>query len=335
MEVAIIGAGFCGLAVAWHLINHDPSFPNLKVHLFDSKGIGQGASGIAAGLLHPFAGAHAKLNWRGQEGFQTTQDLLNIASKALGHPVTANNQGILRLALNQEQEQDFQLCADRYPLDAQWLDASACQALAPGCVQAPGLWIKNGLTIYSSAYLQGLWRACAERGVKLEKRKIHALNELQNYDLTIVTAGAETLQLLELASLPLTLVKGQVLEFSWPRNRAPLACALNSHVYMLMTETRTSCLVGATYEKGHQKALVDLEIAEREILPKAYELFPPLKEASLLNCYAGMRAVAPQHRPIIEQLSSSQWILTGMGSKGLLYHALFAKELIENIWNQN
>jgi glycine/D-amino acid oxidase-like deaminating enzyme len=331
MKIAIVGAGFCGLAVTWHLLNHDPSFPHLKIHLFDSKGIGKGASGIAAGLLHPYSGAHAKLNWRGQEGFQATKELLVVASEALGRSVTAQDEGILRLALNDEQLADFQLCATRYPHDTQWLDVAACQKLAPGSAPVPGLWIRKGLTIYSSLYLKGLWKACAQKGVKFEQNTIHSLKELAEFDCTIVTAGAETLQLPELASLPLSLVKGQVLEFSWPRNHAPLSCALNAHVYMLMTETRTSCLVGSTYERGHQTASIDIELAEREILPKAFELFPPLKEGALLNCYAGMRAVTSNHHPLMQQLSPKLWALTGMGSKGLLYHALFAKELVQNL----
>lgn len=331
MKIGIIGAGFCGLAVAWHLQHYSPPFPHLKIHIFDSKEIGKGTSGMAAGLLHPYVGAHAKLNWRGKEGFQATQQLLEVSSQALGQPVTAANAGILRLALDNEQLINFQRCAENYPDDAQWFDAATCQSIAPGCAYAPGLWIKKGLTIYSSLYLRGLWQSCTQAGAIFEQRTIRSLKELQDFDLTIVAAGAETLQLPELTSLPLTQVKGQVLEFSWPRNRAPLTCVLNSHVYLLMTETKTSCLVGATYEKGHQTALVDLAKATIDILPKAYELFPPLREASLMNCYTGMRAVAPYHRPLMERLSPSQWILTGMGSKGLLYHALFAKELVQKI----
>src|SRR5262245_29809957 len=107
MKIAIVGGGFCGVAVAWYLLNHFPPFPNLRLHLFDSKGIGRGASGIAAGLLHPFAGAHAKLNWRAFEGIRATQDLLKVASFTLQQRVTANNKGILRLALNEEQQSDF------------------------------------------------------------------------------------------------------------------------------------------------------------------------------------------------------------------------------------
>jgi glycine/D-amino acid oxidase-like deaminating enzyme len=333
MKIAIIGAGFCGLAVAWHLLDHIPSFPNLNVTIFDSKEIGKGTSGIAAGLLHPYVGAHAKLNWRGHEGFQATQELLKISSQALGRPIIANDHGILRLALNDMQLTDFQRCAELFPNETQWLDPSSSQTLAPGCAHAPGVWIKQGLTIYSSLYLTGLWKACALRGAQFEQQSIHSLQDMQDFDATIVTAGGEISHLPELSSLPIKMVKGQVLELAWPKHWPPLTCALNSQVYILMTETRTSCLVGATYEKGFKQAEIDLETAQKEILPKAFELFPPLKNAPILNCYAGVRAVTPQHLPMMLRFSPSQWILTGMGSKGLLYHALFARKLVESIWN--
>lgn len=329
MNIAIIGAGFSGLAAAWYLMNS--SLSQAKVHVFDPIEIGKGTSGIAAGLLHPFAGAHAKLNWRGFEGVLATKELIKVATQALQHPVTAPEEGILRLAISDDQIHDFQLCASRFPEDVQWLSPAACQQKAPGCANAPGIWIKKGLTIYSPLYLKGLWKACEKLGARFEQKTIHSLKELDHFDLIIVAAGAETLQLPELASIPLKAVKGQVLEFSWPRNRAPLSCPLNSHVYLLMTESRTSCLVGATYEKGHRSATIDLETAQRELLPRAIELFPPLKEASIMNCYAGMRVATPQHRPLLQRLAANQWVLTGMGSKGLLYHALFAKELVKQI----
>lgn len=331
MEVAVIGAGFCGLAVAWHILQYTPSLPHLKVTLFDAKGIGLGASGVAAGLLHPFSGAHAKLNWRGREGVESTQEMLKIASEAIGRPVTAKNKGILRLALSQDQKIDFQRCAESYPLETEWLDAASCQALAPGSGQGPGLWIKEGLTIYSSLYLQGLWMACESRGAQLKIKTIHSLEELSSFDAVILTTGAESRKIPELSMLPLKSVKGQVLELAWPENHLPLTSPLNSHVYILMTEGGKSCLAGATYEKGVQDDACDLETAKKEILPKAYELYPPLKGAQILNCFAGLRAVGPQHRPLMQRLSPTHWILTGMGSKGLLYHALFAKELVEKL----
>ena len=172
MKIGIVGAGFCGLAVAWHLLECASSKKHLQVFLFDSRGVGLGASGIAAGLLHPFSGAHAKLNWRGHEGVEATNELLSIASHALGRSVIASNQGILRLALTYAQETDFMLCAKKYPAETQWLDVEACQSLARGAASVPGLWIKQGLTVYASLYLQGLWKACERRGVKFQEKKI-------------------------------------------------------------------------------------------------------------------------------------------------------------------
>lgn len=332
MDIAVIGAGFCGLAVAWHLVNHNPAFPDLTIHLFDHQEIGHGTSGIAAGLLHPFVGAHAKLNPRGLEGMQATRQLLQIAAQTLNTPVTSPHPGILRLAMIEEQLCDFRLSAERYPQEAQWLEAQVCQRLAPGCAPVPGLWIKEGLSVYSSLYLQGLWQACAQRGVKFERCLIQSLEELNTFDLTIVTAGAESQYLPELRDLKLRSVKGQLLELSWPKGLPPLSCTLNSHAYLLMGPTNDTCWVGATYEKEYQDVEVDIEFAKQDILPKAHRLFPPLQEATLLKCYAGMRAVTPQHLPFIKQLSDSQWVLTGMGSKGLLYHALYAQELVHHIW---
>lgn len=334
MDIAIIGAGFSGLAIAWHLLAHRPSCQKLNIHIFDSKPIGQGTSGIAAGLLHPFVGAHAKLNKMGLEGFHATQKLLDVASRALGRSVTAEDKGILRPALNAEQYADYQRCAALHPHQVQWIDAAACQQLAPGCAYSPGLWIKGGLTVYAALYLEGLWQACAQQGIKFEQRTIRALDELDDFDLTIGATGADYLQLPELADLPLSRVKGQVLELAWPEGHPPLNCALNSHIYLLMSENKKTCLIGSTYERGFQEMHPDQTIAEKEILPKAIELYPPLIQSEVMNCYAGVRAVTPQRLPWIKRLSASRWILIGMGSRGLLYHALYAKNLVQQIWQE-
>lgn len=328
MNIAIIGAGFSGLAAAWHALK---LFPKARITLFDSLEIGKGTSGIAAGLLHPYSGAHAKLNWRGKEGVEATNELLTIAEKALKKPVTAKTQGILRLALREEQLSDFKLCAEKHPEEVEWLSSSMCQEKNPGCAEAPGIWIKNGVTVYSALYLQGLWLACQEEGVTFKQQAIHSLKELDHFDITIAATGAGSLSLPETASLPLHLVKGQILELSWPEELQPLNYPLNSRAYLLMTPSNASCLVGATFEKGFAQADVDLETAKAELLPKVNELFPPLKDATVINCQSGMRVAAPQHRPLIKRLSSKQWIFTGLGSKGLLYHALFARELIQSI----
>ena len=53
----------------------------LVVHLYDEKGIAGGASGVAAGLLHPYT-PRGKLIWRGVEGVTETLRLVDAAEAA-------------------------------------------------------------------------------------------------------------------------------------------------------------------------------------------------------------------------------------------------------------
>ncbi|MDP1880894.1 MAG: FAD-dependent oxidoreductase [Parachlamydiaceae bacterium] len=330
MKVAIVGAGFCGLAVAWNLLKR---FPDVTVTLYDKNGIGGGASGIAAGLLHPFSGAHAKLNRKGFEGIEETKQLLNIASDALNEPVISVNKGILRLALTQLQEGDFKFCAKNHPNETAWLDSDECQKLIPQCTAVPGLWIKDGITVHCLKYLNGLWKACEKKGAQLVIQSIENLQVLNTFDQIILTIGSGFKYLPEL-KLPLTFVKGQVLELQWPLDIPPLNYPINSNTYIAMKEGNQSCFVGATYERDFSHEFEDIEIAKNELLSKAIELYPPLKDSQILKSYAGVRVSTPNHLPIIKEISPNQWILTGMGSKGLLYHALYAKELVDNLYNQ-
>lgn len=331
MKIAIIGAGFCGLAVAWHLLARS-SFADLSIELIDKKGIGQGTSGIAAGLLHPFAGAHAKLNWRGREGVAATLELLDVAANALQRPVTANKKGILRLAETEAQHLDYQKCAVQHPEETAWLSSDECRREVPGCTPLPGLLIKKGVTVYSSSYLKGLWLACQGMGrVTFSQRKVETLRELDEFGHVIVTAGAHAHSIKELVSLPLRPVKGQVIEVAWPKGQPPLPLPLNSVVYLLMTESAKSCLIGATYEKEAVNESVDVKKATAELLPRAVALYPALEGAPVIGCYAGVRGAAPNHRPLLQRLCEKCTVLSGMGSKGLLYHALYARELAEDL----
>lgn len=323
MKIAVIGAGFCGLAVCWRLLQTTRH----QVTLFDPRGIGGEASGISAGLLHPYAGLHSKLNWRGLEGMAAAKELLAVAENALGKPV-ADYSGILRPAFTAEQIADFQLCASRYS-DVEWLTPEQASARIPGLPRVPALFIPSGITVDSPLYLEGLWKACERLGAQKVSRKVNSVDDLQGYDTIAACLGASTPLFRETQALPLSLVKGQILELEWPAGLFPLPCSLNSQVYVTMLNGK--CMAGSTYERGFINALPDQETAKRILIPKIEELYPPLREAKILGARAGIRAVTPNHIPSLVKHSDKLYSLTGLGSKGLLYHALMAQQLVELI----
>ncbi|EIE18262.1 FAD dependent oxidoreductase [Coccomyxa subellipsoidea C-169] len=75
---AIVGGGFAGVAAAWHLLALTSPRP-VDVHLFDGAGLAGGASGAAAGLLHPFS-PKGKLLWHGEEAMGAALELLAVAN---------------------------------------------------------------------------------------------------------------------------------------------------------------------------------------------------------------------------------------------------------------
>lgn len=93
MKVAVLGAGFAGLATVWQLLKE-----RVAVTLFDPAGIGGQASAVSAGLLHTYVGLHAKYNLEGREGYLETENLLQVAERALGMAVSLKS-GLLRPAL--------------------------------------------------------------------------------------------------------------------------------------------------------------------------------------------------------------------------------------------
>lgn len=327
IKIAVLGAGFCGVAVAYHLLQR---CPDIQVTLFDPNGVGGGASGIASGLMHPYAGARARQSDHAAQGMEATSKLIKVAEEALGVPV-AKNSGLLRLAITPEQKHYFSECAAKHP-DVQWWTEEQCKAAVPGIADAAGIWIPSAITVDAPLYLQGLWKACEKAGARLEKVGISSLREVEHFNAVVVALGGSICSLPEFSSLPLSFLKGQILELAWQGESLPFP--INSQAYLVMgNEGR--CLAGGTYERQFQDAKPDIARALAELTPKVRDLLPQLTHLDVVSCRAGLRAYTKEHRPWIHQFKKKSWIITGMGSKGLLYHALFAERLSSLILDSN
>jgi glycine/D-amino acid oxidase-like deaminating enzyme len=326
MRIAILGAGFAGLATCWYLLHYTKA--SAAIDIYDPYPIGQSASGLSSGLLHAYPGKQAKRAWEADRAIRETHRLLTEASRASGHSLLLSK-GILRPAINEEIQLSFQATAGEYP-DVEWWDRTKCEKSVPGLQLAENqgaLFIKEGLAIDAIGYLRGLWQACALFGTQFYQRPIKYAEELERYDRILIAIGASTKYFLPLKNIPQEVVKGQILELAWPKEVPPLPFSLNADKYLVMNKEKQTCWAGATYEHEFTSAAPEQEKAIQSILPRISAFFPPLANAKVVNCVAGFRATTPNHLPLTGRVLDKYYFFTGLGSKGLLYHALVARSV--------
>ncbi len=297
-KAAVIGAGFAGLALTYHLLKE-----GFKVTLIDKKGVGGGASGIALGLVHPYPGEQCRRSLKADEGIAAAKQLLWVAEEKLGRPV-ANYEGVIRIAFDEEAVQNL----SKYP-DVERLNDKH-------------FLIKSGITVFTQSYLEGLWLACKDGGAQLLIQNIEEIP--QDYDLVVIAAGAGCLPLCP--SLRLKRVKGQVLVCKG----VPPEKSIVGKGYIARGECKETFHFGATYERVwfFKDEEPDLKTALKELKPK-FEKLSTQPFPEILDCKAAFRVTHPHgYFPLIKQLNEKTWAVTAFGSRGLLYHALAAQEFL-------
>lgn len=296
-KVAIIGAGFAGLALTYHLLKTK----KCTVTLFDKKGVGGGASGVALGLVHPYPGEQCRRSKMADEGIAATRQLLDVAAKRLGREV-ANFEGVIRVAFDEEAIEN--LC--KYD-DVERLDDKR-------------FFIKSGITVFTSLYLEGLWLACKDLGAQLVIEKIE---KLEGFDLVIIAAGAGSKELCP--SLNLKLVKGQVLGC---KGFSPEKSIVGKG-YIAKGEEQNYFQIGSTYERNDLSEESNVSAAIKELKPK-YANLSLLPFPEVVDCKAAFRVTHTQgYFPLMKQLDENTWAVTAFGSRGLLYHALVAQNFLQ------
>lgn len=255
---------------------------------------GQGASRIATGLMHPFVGFQSKLNYRGKEGFLASLALIKWAQLATAQPIILQ-QGLLRVAVNEKLKHNFQRLAASEK-KVHWLD------------EVPGIYIEEAVAIDTPLYLKALQQRLKQEGVVFVEQEIHDLN--LKYDKIILATGSHT---------PfVTPVKGQLLVLNQTFDKV-----LNGRAYLVPKQNKT--LLGATFEHNFLDDKPNAETAKRLLLPKYQELTKvPWQVEQVL---AGVRASTPNHLPLVRHWKENIYLFSGLGSKGLLYHSIYGKDV--------
>ena len=275
---------------------------------------------------------------------------------------------LYRLAVTEQQRNQLQQTASSLNDIAEWLDrdetvrrlgveGAALQSVLGAIRLHSGCQV-----IHVPAYLRGLWRACGREaaltGSNVEWRQIDANQNCRSFgdifDATIYCAGAgmfsrnadngstliighEEGQPCNMTrKLPVQLVRGQSLELHAPSQtdesiNIPHALLCGKYVSPLPLQSRI--LVGATHEYQMKPLSQEEVVAE---LKERTALFFPWNASVLVDRVTqGVRVQSARgqtgRRPIVGQLSETEWIFTGLSSRGLLYHGIYGKLLADAI----
>lgn len=308
MRIAIVGAGFSGLAVAWNLLN-------LKNQVVVFDPFSGGASVVAAGLLHPYVGEEARRSLFATEAMRKTEDLLHIAKKSLKKEVY--RKGIIRIVQNEKQRKAYK---NHCVVFKDVIDLNNDHFL-----------MKSGKTVFCKRYLQGMRLAIIEKGGQFFAEKITELEQLKTFDQIVVAAGASIHNFPEFAQLKLRFIKGQVLTCEIPPH-LQIERSLVGKGYIATSHKSGICHVGATYERHDLTETVDLLNTQKLLFTKASSFYPDIWQLKPIDCSSAIRVVRQEHYlPIATKVSNKVWIITAMGSRGLLYHAYFGEKLAQAI----
>lgn len=322
-RIAIIGAGFAGLSLAWQLRQQQKD-PLLKIDLFEDPKHPP-ASQIATGLLHYFHGIQARLPPLAQEAYD---EAMNQLQKLGSFDLYAKPLTLVRPAHNRMQEAIFAKRSRQHPKETEYKEL-------PWNEHIKALWIHNAYLIDSPCYLKTLRLALEKQNVSFFSRAVFPEELEPSYDNVIIATGYASVQIpsLSLNEEHWRLTRGQLGHLSLKEE--PML-ALNGKTYLIpIFHEKNRWIFGSTFEQiSFQTPFEKKEFeakARENLCQESQKLWPPLLISEETEWHIGYRLAGPNHLPEIRRLGAKTYLFTGLGSKGLLYAAFMAKQLSSHL----
>jgi glycine oxidase len=300
VDVAVVGGGAIGLAVAWRARQR-----GLDVAVLDRGELGRGASHAAAGMLAPVAEADPQerglleLNLRSAHRWPAFADELRDVT---GVDVGYRRCGTLLLARDRDEAEAVErerALRERLGLRVERLLPSAARRREPGLAPTLRLAIElpDDHAVEPRRLVAALVEACTRAGVRLHPHApVDDVTALPA-DRVVVAAGAWSAQL---GDVPVRPVKGQAMML-----RDPAGPGLSEHVlrfeggYLVPRGDGRYYLGASVEERGFDTA--NTAGAVHELLRDASELVPGVLELEIDEVLAGLRPGTPDNAPILRR----------------------------------
>lgn len=300
--VAVVGGGLLGLSIARQLIEK-----GFNVTLFEKKEIGAGASGAAIGILNPFVGPSAAKSKKADEALEDAKQSL------LASPV-ALLKGLYRILPKEKVKIEKGI---------EWKESSL---MAYGREHRGFFWIEEGFAVPIKEYLRYLGKKVPIIYEEWNERFLSDFHHL------VFAIGGDLKKTPYWKTGGMRLVKGQLLTFELPKGMEALNLPLLADLHIVPTSDPTIVRVGATYEHDGLDLGPSIPTALAYMKEKMEMVVADFKSWKVVDCQAGLR-VAPGsgHLPFFWDAGDKVTIASGLGSRGLLYHAWHAKRVANHI----
>ncbi len=344
-DFCILGAGLAGLSLAKEL----KSISDAKVVVIDPNGIANGASGSPLGLSNPATGRYATKSWRAEESLQACKNNLEEVS-SYSSELFYSQSGVIRPAMDSKIARRMQenLESNNWPDDwCEWLSEDEIKTRFPDLQsEYGGVWVSQGITVAIPEYLQALSKYLNSKKIDIFEQLNYELNRISDSWVLdfqsskkieakhlIVTAGIKTQEFDFWKYLPLHAVKGQVAIFE-AESEFPYSSAVSALGYFASIDSKTF-VAGSTYEHNFVHEQPD-ENGLTYIEDRMLKVMPEMKgKYRLIKQWSGVRASTPDRKPIVGSHPNIKdcSVFTGLGSKGLLYSSILAKDLARSLIN--
>ena len=333
VDVAVVGGGPIGLAVAWRCAQR-----GLRVAVHDPAP-GSGASSVAAGMLAPVAEAYfgeEVLTRLLVEAAARWPDFTAALSAETGLTFGYRTEGTLIVALTADDARE----AERLRVYQEGLGLPITRmvptelrerepALSPRI--RGGAYAPTDHQVDPRRLVDALRSALRQARVPIIPQLVTDLSTV-DAQTVVVAAGCGSAQL---TGLPVRPVKGQVVRLRAPNGPPEFRHVIRGYVdgqqVYLVPRTDGEVVVGATVEERGDMTVT--AGAVRDLLEAAAELVPAITEYELVEARAGLRPATPDNAPVLGPLPGRPNVIvaTGHYRHGIVLTPLTAELITEMI----